>query len=203
MKANITARRIFLQVVLTCGVLFWALLVFSTPTGVNPSSSASLAENVVAFSAPAQTGISSPVRLTIPKISVDAVIVQVGVTELGAMDVPKDPADTAWFNLGPRPGEIGSAVISGHYGWKDNVPAVFDSLHEVQKGDKLYVEDEAGMKMVFIVREVRTFGENDDASEVFGSSDGKAHLNLITCEGEWNKARQSYGNRRIVFSDRE
>ena len=45
----------------------------------------------------------------------------VGLTPGGAMDVPKGPSDVAWFDLGPRPGEVGSAVIAGHEGWKDNI----------------------------------------------------------------------------------
>jgi len=32
------------------------------------------------------------------------------------MDLPKERANVAWFNLGPRPGENDSAVIAGHYG---------------------------------------------------------------------------------------
>jgi hypothetical protein len=59
-----------------------------------------------------------PVRLKIPSIGVDARIKPVGLTADGAMDVPAGPADVAWFDLGPRPGEIGSAVVAGHYwGW--------------------------------------------------------------------------------------
>lgn len=119
------------------------------------------------------------------------------------MDVPKGPNDVAWFNLGPRPGEIGSAVISGHYGWKNNIPAVFDNLHKLRKGDKVYVEDKNGATITFVVRELRTYDQNEDASDVFGSSDGKAHLNLVTCTGTWNKAQKSYSKRLVVFTDKE
>ena len=57
------------------------------------------------------------------------------------MDVPKQPDDVAWFDLGFRPGQKGSAVIDGHSGWKDNRPAVFDNLSKLKNGDKIYVED--------------------------------------------------------------
>lgn len=124
--------------------------------------------------------LESPIRLTIPKIGVDATIVQVGVAPDGSMDTPKGPADVAWFNLGPYPGDEGSAVISGHYGWKDNIPAVFDDLHTLHKGDKLYVEDEQGVTTTFVVRETRVYDEHQDATDIFVSHDGTAHLNLIT-----------------------
>ena len=150
----------------------------------------------------ADTGVLT-LRLKIPKINIDAAVRSVGLTPEGAMDAPKTPEDVAWFNLGPRPGEKGSAVISGHYGWKNNIPAVFDNLHKLRKGDKVYVEDKNGATIVFVVRELRTYGQNEDASDVFGSGDGKAHLNLVTCTGTWNKAQKSYSNRLVVFTDKE
>lgn len=144
-----------------------------------------------------------PIRLKISRIDVDAVVKYVGITSQGAMDVPKSPVDVAWFNLGPRPGEMGSAVISGHYGWKNNMPAVFDDLYKLQKGDKLYIEDEKGVTATFVVRELRRYSDDEEAPSVFRSSDGKAHLNLITCEGVWNKTKKSYSNRLVVFTDKE
>ena len=147
-----------------------------------------------------QASSTLPIRLTIPKINVKAAIEDVGLTSQGSMDVPKGPADVAWFDLGPRPGEKGSAVIAGHEGWKDGIPAVFDDLHELQKGDELYVRDGNGATTAFVVREVRTYGQNDNSSGVFTSRDGKAHLNLITCEGTWNAIQKSYSDRLVVCS---
>lgn len=144
-----------------------------------------------------------PMRLTIPRIGVDTALESVGLTPEGAVDVPKEPLNAAWFDLGPRPGEAGSAVIAGHYGWKDGLPAVFDDVHTLRKGDTIYVEDEKGVKTAFVVRELRTYGEHEDASVVFGSSDGEAHLNLVTCEGLWNKVSKSYSKRLVVFTDKD
>ena len=150
-----------------------------------------------------QTVIGLPIRLKIPKINVDASVIYVGLTSSGAMDIPKGPDEVAWFNLGPRPGENGSAVIDGHFGWKNNIPAVFDNLYKLKKGDKIYIEDDAGKTITFVVIEIGLYNQNGDASNVFGSNDEKAHLNLITCEGIWNATQKSYSNRLVVFSDKE
>jgi len=150
-----------------------------------------------------KSGLGLPVNLKIPKINVDAAVEYVGLTAEGAMGVPEGPLNVAWFNQGPRPGEIGSAVISGHEGWKDGIAAVFDSLYKLNKGDKLYIEDKNGIITTFIVRELRVYDQNGDAANVFGPSDGKAHLNLITCEGTWNSAQKSYSKRLVVFTDKE
>lgn len=149
------------------------------------------------------TGSGLPVRLSIPAIGVDAALEYVGLTADGEVGVPEDPGDAAWLDAGPRPGEEGTAVIDGHYGWKDDIPAVFDDLIKLQKGDKVYVEDESGTTTVFVVRDIQTYGENENVPGVFVSSDGKAHLNLITCEGVWNAASKSYSDRLVVFTDKE
>jgi len=155
---------------------------------------------LVQRSSPATSGI--PFRILIPKIHADAAIESVGVDPQGIVDVPKGPAHAAWFDLGPRPGEEGSSVIVGHYGWKDGIAAVFDDLHRLTKGDMIYVIDEMGATTTFVVGGFKTFNEYEAADVVFSSSDGKSHLNLVTCEGIWNKAKKSYPNRLVVFADR-
>ena len=141
-------------------------------------------------------------RIKIPKINVDASIESVGLIS-GRMDVPEYPMDTAWLSLSSFPGEIGNAVIDGHSGYKDNIPAVFDDLHLLRIGDKLYIEDEKGKTIVFVVRETKIYDPDADALKVFSSSDGLSHLNLITCVGTWDTTTKSRSNRLVVFSDRE
>lgn len=144
-----------------------------------------------------------PVRIKIPKIKADAGFEYVGITSDGAMGVPEGPAEVAWFDLGPRPGEIGNAVIAGHSGWKNGTPAVFDNLYKLKKGDKLSVTDGKGIVSSFVVRQIRKYDPNASASEVFNSNDNKAHLNLITCTGIWNYASKSHSERLVVFTDEE
>jgi len=154
------------------------------------------------FSEPVNPGI--PIRLLIPKIKVDAKIESVGLTAKGAVGVPKKPANTAWFNLGARPGNKGSAIIDGHYGrWKNGDSSVFDNLNKLKKGDKIYVKDDKGSVIVFVVRKSQSYDLKADASAVFYASDDKAHLNLITCEGVWNSKTKTYYQRLVVFADRE
>jgi LPXTG-site transpeptidase (sortase) family protein len=147
--------------------------------------------------------VGRPTHLRIPEIKVDAVVEHVGLTSSGAMDAPKIPPDAAWFELGPRPGENGSAVIAGHHGrWKNGEGSVFDDLNKLSEGDKLYIEDEKGATVTFVVRASRRYDPNADASDVFNSNDGGSHLNLIVCDGVWNKVSKSYSQRLVVFTDK-
>ncbi len=160
------------------------------PTNVKQATTASL------ISVP-----GLPVRLKIPKIGVDSGIDSLGLTAQGDMDAPKALANAGWYNVGTRPGSIGNAVINGHFGGTENRPAVFDKLHTLQKGDLLNVQDGKGDTHNFIIREMRIFQPDEDANIVFKASDNKAHLNLITCQGSWDKGQQSYSARLVVFTD--
>lgn len=148
-----------------------------------------------------QASVAFPIRLKIPQITVNAAVEFVGLAPDGSMDTPQEQENVAWFKLGPPPGEQGSAVMAGHYGWKDGKPSVFDNLYKLRPGDKLFVEDDKGVITPFVVVNLRRYDPSADASNVFGSNDGKAHLNLITCEGVWDKVAKSYSKRLVVFTD--
>jgi len=186
------------------GVICFALFVFFVSGGqASRIVATKLVEPILDVISPDQIRLGLPVRIRIPKINVNAVVEYVGLTPDNAMDVPKEPANVAWLDLGPRPGEKGSAVISGHYGWKNGIPAVFDDLHLLQKGDIISIEDTQGMTTTFVVRNTQIYDQYGDASSIFGSNDGKAHLNLITCEGVWDSVKKSYSGRLVVFTDKE
>lgn len=141
-----------------------------------------------------------PVRLEIPIIGIDSFIEDAYITPQGAMEVPAGTVDVAWFALGPHPGQVGSAVIGGHFGIENGVPFVFYNLSKLSAGDNIYVVDDEGNTITFVVNSTALYAANADATTVFTSSDGKAHLNLITCEGIWNEIAGEYPDRTVVFT---
>ncbi|MDQ3239400.1 MAG: class F sortase [bacterium] len=141
-----------------------------------------------------------PDRIIIPAIGIDTAIQQVGLTEDGAMEVPSNNTDVGWFKFGPPPGQIGSAVITGHYDGENGATGIFEKLHTLQKGDKIYIKDTEGQVTNFTVRETRKYNPDADASEVFNQTES-SHLNLITCDGSWETAQNSYSKRLVVFTD--
>lgn len=147
-----------------------------------------------------------PLRLRIPKIGVDAPFEPVGVLADGSMGVPKQPERVGWYAFGPRPGERGSAVVAGHRGWKNGM-AVFDRLSELRVGDTILVADAENMWHTFVVRGSKVFGPMENTDEVFGRNHAVAggtnsvFLNLITCEGEWDRSAGQFTKRLVVFSE--
>ena len=143
-------------------------------------------------------------RLTIPTIKLDATLESVGLTSQGAAGTPTTPTNAAWLNTGPLPGDIGSAVITGHFGhWKNGANGVFNNLNKIKPGDKILVEYKNDVVINFSVRKTKIYNPNDTAVEVFSSDDNKSHLNLITCEGAWDPILKSYSKRLVVFADKD
>lgn len=140
-----------------------------------------------------------PVQLRIPAINVSAIIQHIGVTPNGDMEVPSNTVDVGWFQFGARPGEIGSAVIAGHFNDRYGGSGVFSGLDKLKVGDKLYVDTYTGKSISFTVREIRMY-EAGYADEVFTRNDG-SYLNLITCDGTWDSIKKNYTKRLVVFSE--
>lgn len=203
MQFKILTKRIFLIVVISLILVLFGLIfhfVFQDEVG---GGLAQISAKATVLLEQKQTDlIGFPVRLKIPTISVDAVVEYVGLTSLGSMDVPAGSMNVGWFDLGPRPGEVGSAVIAGHSGYKNNKPAVFDNLHKLKKGDKIYIEDGKGAVIAFVVRKIVSYDRNIEGVGIFTSNDDVPHLNLVTCTGDWNAIEKTHSSRLVVFADK-
>lgn len=140
-------------------------------------------------------------RLIIPAINVDAPIEDVGVTEDGAMDTPHqdEKNDVGLYAPGPEPGENGRAVIDGHKDTETDV-AVFENLGKLKPGDLVVVQRTDGSVLNFSVTRFQSYSDKDfPLNQVFGDSD-KADLNLITCDGDFDRKSQDYNQRLVVYT---
>lgn len=117
------------------------------------------------------------------------------------MDVPKKWEDVAWYKLGPRPGEKGNAAIAGHLD-STTGPAVFWNLKDLQPGDTVAVIDDRGRKIDFKVTKTEIY-KADEApiADIFGPTQA-TRLNLITCDGTFDRNQKSYDKRLVVFTER-
>lgn len=141
-----------------------------------------------------------PATLKIQKLQIDAEVEEVGLTRERAMDVPREEMNVAWFEPGFEPGQKGNAVIAGHFDKKNGDPSVFYNLKELEKGDEIEVEDKDGNKLVFEVTGSTIYANAEfPVQEIFGASN-ESRLNLITCEGTFDKESAMYSERLVVFS---
>ncbi len=141
-----------------------------------------------------------PETITIPKIHVSAKVESVGMDSLGRMAVPTNATDTAWYSPGFKPGMNGSAVIDGHLDQVTGAPAVFWNLKLLTMGDTISVTEDNGKKYTFAVSEIKRYPYNTfPIKHVFAASDVPM-LNLITCNGTWDKTSKNYSDRLVVYS---
>jgi hypothetical protein len=150
----------------------------------------------------ADAGAGVPVRLQIPSIAVDAPIEAVGLTADGLMDVPKQYDDVGWYALGPRPGDLGNAVIAGHVD-STSGPAIFWRLRRLVPGQEIGVVGDDGVIHEFVVTAVARYRRTDAPLErIFGATAG-THLNLITCDSDTSFDAQSdeYAGSIVVYTD--
>lgn len=143
-----------------------------------------------------------PVRLQIPAIGVDAYVEQVGLTMDGAMDVPQGWQNVGWYMLGKRPGEEGNSVMAGHLDNSSGGPAVFWDLALLSPGDEVLVEYENGDRFTFMVQDAAEYqhdAEGEVIDRIFGESP-TPNLNLITCQGIWDRNKATYSERLVVFT---
>jgi LPXTG-site transpeptidase (sortase) family protein len=147
--------------------------------------------------------IGIPQKISIPAINVDTSIEQVALDPQGNMDVPKTDYTVGWYKLGFKPGQKGSAVLSGHLDKKDASPAVFWKLSDLKAGDKIITTDVNGKSYTFTVTHLVEYPYDAlPLNEIFAASD-KANLNLITCKGNWNDTTKIYSHRLVVYSQRD
>jgi len=201
MKLGMLSKIKILVFIFAIFVLYTSFLFWFIPQN---SASSVIAENIATIPKIGQKSPGLPIYLIIPKINVYAPVIYVGTNSNGAMSVPNGPDEVAWFDLGIIPGDSGSSVIAGHFGpWKNGQGSVFDNLNKLKSGDKIYIEDKEGLIITFVVKESLIYNLDADTSNVFISNDGKPHLNLITCNGGWDKISQTYFKRLVVFTDEE
>ena len=154
-------------------------------------------ETVLTLGASAPDKIDyAPSRLIIPTIKVNASIQSVGFEEGGEMGGPDSPLDVGWLDLNSLSGSVGSAVISGHLNQENGSDGVFANLLRLRLGDEVFVQDNNGGFTTFIVKESRLY-DPGYAEEIFNPKNG-INLNLVTCDGTWDKKTKSYNKRLVV-----
>ncbi len=152
--------------------------------------------------APANDTKPLPWRLRIPAIALDAAIQEVGLTRDGKMGIPSSYSEVGWVKTSAQPGQPGNAVITGHVNLNPHQPGIFQNLHRVQVGDFIFIDKDANGQR-FKVTNIQTYETAKAPLQTIIGSTDKAHLNLITCAGTWDKAKQEFDQRLVVFTEVE
>ena len=144
---------------------------------------------------------STPVRIAIKRLNINAPIRSVGLAKNGTIQVP--PADNpnlvGWYRNMSTPGEAGPAVLLGHKDTRTR-SAVFSRLPEIRNGDKIEVKRQDGVTAVFTVGGVEQADKRTFPTERVYGPQANAQLHLITCGGDYNRTTGHYTDNVIVYA---
>lgn len=137
-----------------------------------------------------------PVRIRIAAAHVNTTVQPVKASRKG-LDVP--PVGKAgWFDAGPRPGEVGRAVVIGHLDTGTG-PGVFARVPTVPDGTLITVTDQRGDVHRFnVVGSTQVEKVRFPAKDVYGASDHPV-LVLITCGGPYLQGN-GYRDNVLVYA---
>lgn len=175
----------------------------NAPSGDSAASTTDSTAPSMASATPSSASASpvsdAPRRLRIPSLGIDTSVEAVGLSHDGALGVPSTPFVVAWYDLGPRPGDPGNAVIEGHLDHPGG-PGVFWYLDELKAGDKVLVQSANGAWKTFVVVNSVEYPWNHAPLDLIFGPNSSANLNLITCEGTFDRGAHNYDHRRVVYT---
>jgi len=154
---------------------------------------------------------ATPVRLSIPRLYVDAPVITLGVDEDRIPRVPETGAEVAWYDFSALPGNDNNAVLSGHVDWQTRggqpIPGVFYRLREAEIGDVIRIDLEDGSALQYrVTGNVAAEFDDPDVLTAMGPA-SKDVLTLVTCGGTWFNDRSAafggnYSHRIVVRAER-
>jgi Sortase domain len=143
--------------------------------------------------------VGRPRWIKIPAIGVAAPVIPLGLNKDRTLQVPQDYRETGWYRAGPKPGQLGPAVIMGHVDSKTG-PAVFYRLRELKRGDKIVILGAHARTVRFRVNGLERWPKAAfPTRRVYGRTRGSV-LRLVTCSGAFNASSGHYVDNTIVFA---
>ncbi|NJP96035.1 class F sortase [Nonomuraea sp. FMUSA5-5] len=144
---------------------------------------------------------STPTRIVITSLGIDAPITSLGLAKDGTIEVPDmdEPNLAGWYRNMSTPGEAGPAVLLGHKDTRTRA-AVFARLREIKNGDVIEIRRQDRTTAVFTVGGVEQAGKKAFPTQrVYGPRDD-AQLHLITCGGDYDRTTGHYLDNIIVYA---
>lgn len=142
---------------------------------------------------------SRPLTLIIPSLKINAVVGVLGLQADHQVMVPTNTRIVGWYDDGPTPGEIGSAVILGHVDSTAG-PGTFFYLKNLKAGDSITVKLADGVVTHFAVTKVVEYSKTAFPDRLVYGSHGIRSLQLVTCGGTFDHETGHYESNVVVFS---
>lgn len=143
----------------------------------------------------------SGLSLRIDSIGINIPLGKTALAKNRELLVPANPKRAAWYKAGPKPGDSGTALITGHLDDNGGAPGVFYNLKNLKPGDIIYVGREDGAIVKFKVNQLAPYKQDQSFpwSQVYRTN-GEAGLRIITCHGAYNPKTGRYSHNLVVYA---
>lgn len=145
--------------------------------------------------------LDPPTSIRIDALGVDAPVVPVGLEPDGAMEIPHEVSTVGWYELGVRPGEQGTAVLSGHVDSRTQGRGAFFDLRHLDVDDLVTVADDEGEEQTWRVVGRTTYPKDELPIEDIFTRFGDTRLVLITCGGPFDSDTRHYTENVVVYTE--
>ncbi len=145
--------------------------------------------------------VGNPSQISIPSIDLTAQISPVGITTDNYMDIPKQAQVVGWYDRGAKPGQIGGAILNGHFDTPTGKPAVFYHLNQLQPNQQIFITTEDGQQITYLVDSITAHPLQGFPTELVYGEYNSQKLIIITCNGVWDPIQNTYANRLVVTAD--
>ncbi|HEX6257831.1 MAG TPA: class F sortase [Euzebyales bacterium] len=142
---------------------------------------------------------TAPVRVRLPSVGIASDLERLDLADDGAIQTPRDWQRAGWYRGGPRPGELGAAVILGHVDSKTG-PAVFHRLSRLRPGDEILVRRADRSVAVFTVDRLEQHRKTRFPTDDVYFPTPEPTLRLVTCGGAFDREAGSYTDNLVVFA---
>jgi LPXTG-site transpeptidase (sortase) family protein len=171
------------------------------PATVIPSGVSTAAPTPMAKPTAAALAASTPMRIEIPSINVDAPVMKLGLNTNGSVQVPPlgNHNLTGWYDHSVTPGQKGTSVILGHVDSFQGT-SVFFYIKTLKPGDMVKVVRADGSTATFMVDGVQKVVKATFASSIIYGNTKFPSLRLITCGGPFDTTTRQYLDNIVVYT---
>ena len=142
-----------------------------------------------------------PRYIDIPKLTVHARVLSMGVTSKNQLKAPGNVYDAGWYNASAQPGQPGAMLVDGHISsW--STKGVFYGLNKLVAGDPITITRGDGKTFTYtVVKTTVVYADSVDMGSLMVSQNtGKPGLNLISCSGDVVPGTNEFDKRIIVYA---
>lgn len=142
-----------------------------------------------------------PTRLRIDALGIDMSVTDVGIQESGDMEIPIDPSIAGWYRYSSDPtSPQGAMVMAAHVDTRGYPIGPLSKLRDIAAGTPITVDGADGAARTYVVESLTFYDKTVVPLADLFTREGPPTLVVITCGGEYDRAKGSYKDNVVAIA---